>query len=248
MFMKKQSALQAWNMLVLSLPKGIAAFVIAVVGLSVSLPLSVFLIGVPLLAATLVLCRMIMAGEVRDVTAWLLGREHPSVSAPSESGQAAGEQQGWRSWLLSVLKDGRSYRGILFGIMQLPISIAAFTFAIVLPVTTFALLLSPIAYEVGMQAFDFNLFSSEWGLLDRLLDWDLTSAQRSWISCGVGVLLTLLLPLFLKGLGRWYAAWILSVSGPEPAQHPAPEPGRGTPHFVETISGAELSTLSKLTS
>lgn len=246
MYMKKQNALQAWNMLVLSLPKGIAAFVIAVVGLSVSLPLSVFLIGVPLLAATLVLCRTIMAGEVRDVTAWLLGREHPSVSAPS--GTAAGEQQGWRSWLLSVLKDGKSYRGILFGIMQLPISIAAFTFAIVLPVTAFALLLSPIAYEVSLQLFDFNLFSSEWGLLDRLLDLDLTSAQRSWIACGVGVLFTLLLPLFLKGLGRWYAAWILSVSGPEPVHHPTLEPERDTPHFVETLSGAELSTLSKLTS
>nr|MBC9200028.1 sensor domain-containing protein [Paenibacillus sp. PL91] len=219
-FMRKPSALQAWKMLVLSLPKGIAAFVIAVAGLSVSLPLSVFLIGVPLLAGTLVLCRTIMVGELRYASAWLQGKEHTAVSAPPDP--TAGEQQGWRSWLMSVLKDGRSYRGILFGIIQLPIGIAAFTFAIVLPITAFAVLLSPIAYEVSMRLFDFNLFSSTWGL-DRLLDWNLTPAQRSWIAGGVGVVFALLLPLLLKGLGRWYVAWILSVSGPEPVRRSNPE-------------------------
>ncbi|MDQ0063029.1 sensor domain-containing protein [Paenibacillus harenae] len=219
--MKKPSALQAWKMLVLSLPKGVAAFVIIVAGLSVSIPLSVFLIGVPLLAGTLVLCRTIMVGEANIAAAWLQGQESPAASAPPSS--ASGEQQGWRSWLLSVLKDGRSYRGILFGIMQLPICIAAFTFAIVLPVTAFAALLSPVAYEVSMRLFDFNLFSSEWGL-DRLLDWSLTPAQRSWIACGVGAVFAMLLPLLLKGLGRWYTAWILGVAGPEPVRRqPNPE-------------------------
>jgi hypothetical protein len=266
MFMKKQSALQAWKMLVLSFPKGIAAFVVIVAGLSVSLPLSVFLIGVPLLAATLAMSRSIMTQEAKYVTAWLQGREHPAGSAPPSP--AAGVQQGWRSWLLSVLKDGRSYRGILFGIMQLPISIAVFTFAIVLPVTAFAVLLSPAAYEVSMRLFDFNLFSNEWGL-DRLLDWDLTSAQRSWIACGVGLVFTLLLPLFLKGIGRWYAVWIMSVSGPEPVHQPNPEGAykggniafatetqeggsilqseQSVPTFSETLRGVDLSALSKLT-
>ncbi|MBB3153789.1 hypothetical protein FHS16_003864 [Paenibacillus endophyticus] len=218
--MKKQSALQAWKMLILSLPKGIAAFIIIVVGLSVSLPLSVFLVGVPLLAATLTLCKSIMVGESNLAAVWLQGQKHSPDTAPQIL--AAGEQQGWRSWLKSVLKDGRSYRGILFGIMQLPICIAAFTVAIVLPVTAFAVMLSPVAYEVSMRLFEFNLFSSEWGL-DQLFDWSLTAAQRSWISGGVGVIFVLLLPLLLKGLGRWYAAWILSVAGPEPARRPSTE-------------------------
>ncbi|MDQ6420432.1 sensor domain-containing protein [Paenibacillus sp. LHD-117] len=218
--MREPSALQAWKMLVLSLPKGIAAFVVAVAGLSASLPLSVFLIGIPLLAATLVLCRSIMVREARFAAAWLQGKEQPADSAPPDP--TAGEQQGWRSWLLSVLKDGRSYRSILFGILQLPIGIAAFTFAIVLPITAFAVLLSPIAYEVSMRLFDFDLFSSAWGL-DRLLDWNLTSAQRSWIAGGVGLVFVLLLTPLLKGLGRWYAAWILSVSGPEPVRSPNSE-------------------------
>lgn len=218
--MKKQSALQAWKMLVLSLPKGIAAFIVIVVGLSVSLPLSVFLVGVPLLAATLTLCKTIMVGESNQAAVWLQGQKPPADSAPPAL--ADGEQKGWRSWLKSVLMDGRSYRGILFGIIQLPICIAAFTVAIVLPATAFAVLLSPVAYEVSMRLFDFNLFSSEWGL-DQLFDWSLTAAQRSWISGGVGVILVLLLPLLLKGLGRWYAAWVLGVAGPEPARRPSPE-------------------------
>ncbi|RIX51389.1 hypothetical protein D3P08_15830 [Paenibacillus nanensis] len=259
-FMKKQSALQSWKMLILSLPKGIAAFVILVAGLSVSLPLSVFLIGVPLLAATLAACRAIMVGEGRYATAWFQGKEKAAVTAPQ--GTAPGEQRGWRPWLLSVLKDGKSYRGILFGIMQLPIGIAAFTFAIVLPVTAFAVLLSPAAYEVSMRLFDFNLFSHKWGL-DLLFDLDLTSAQRSWIAGGVGLVFTLLLPLMLKGLGRWYAAWVMSVSGPEPVHRPNPEgtygggsyaipmeaheiaatqSGRLVPSFGETIGAADLPT------
>ncbi|WP_138751324.1 sensor domain-containing protein [Paenibacillus sinopodophylli] len=215
--MKKKSALQAWKMLILSLPKGIMAFVVIVVGLSVSLPLSVFLIGVPLLAATLSLSKTLMVGESKIATRWILGQKHPADSDLIRPTDA--EQQGWRSWLLSVLKDGRSYRGILFGIIQLPISIAAFTVAIVLPVTAFAVLLSPVAYEVSMRMFDFNLFSSEWELgLSYLFDWSLTSAQRSWIAGGVGLVFVLLLPLVLKRLGLLYAAWILSVAGPEPVR------------------------------
>lgn len=223
MFMRKPSALLAWRMLFLSLPKGIAAFVIVVAGLSVSLPLSVFLIGLPLLAGMLVMSRGIMMGEVNTVTAWLQGKEYPDrTENRAQAGQNGGEQQGWRAWLASVLKDGRSYRGILFGILQLPIGIAAFTFAIVLPATALAVTLSPAAYEVSMRLFEFDLFENTWGL-DRLTEWELTSAQRSWIAGGVGLLFTLLLPLMFKGLGRLYAAWILSVAGPEPVSRPVPQ-------------------------
>lgn len=225
--MKKQSALEAWRILILSLPKGIAAFVVAVAGLSVSLPLSVFLIGLPLLAATLVLCRQIMAGEAMQVKAWLQGAKPSSVSP----GPAAEDRQGWRTWLLSVFREGRSYRGILFGIFQLPVGIAAFTIAVVLPVTAFAVLLSPAAYEVSMRLFDFNLFTHEWGL-NRLFDWSLTPQQRSWIAGGAGLLFTLLLSPLLKGFCRWYAAWILSVSGPEPERRSGP---------VGAYTGGELA-------
>ncbi len=234
--MRKTSALEAWRILVLSLPKGIGAFVVAVVGLSVSLPLSVFLVGIPLLAATLVLCRTIMIGEAGTVVSWLQGKGH--ADAATHAGPIAGEQQGWRSWLGSVMKDGRSYRGILFGLFQLPVGIAAFTFATVLPITAFAVLLSPVAYEVSMRLFDFDLFSNTWGL-DQLFAWELTSAQRSWIAGGVGLVFALLQPPLLKGLGRLYAAWILSVSGPEPVSRPAQEETFRARAFVNALKNDE---------
>lgn len=39
-----------------------------------------------------------------------------------------------------------------------------------------------------------------------------TSDERSWILCGLGFALLLILPLLLTGLGRVYAAWISTVS------------------------------------
>ncbi len=202
-------------MLILSLPKGIAAFVVIVAGLAISLPLSAVLIGIPLLAFTLMLSRTIMLGEGDRVAAWLQGRklsEHANVTQSSSSS----EHQSWRSWLASIMKDGQSYRGILFGLLQLPISVLMFTFAIVLPVTALAVLLSPAAYEVSMRLFAFDLFADDWRL-NHLFNWSLTSAERSWIAGGVGLVFTVLVPFMLKGLGRWYSAWIVSIAGHEPA-------------------------------
>jgi hypothetical protein len=131
------------------------------------------------------------------------------------------------------------------------------------PVTVLAVLLSPLAYEVSMRMFDFDLFASTWGL-DQLFDWSLTSAHRSWIAGGVGVVFALLLPLIFRGLGHLYAAWILSVAGPEPV-HASNEEAtygsgkfgfamekhesgpfqaeRGVSSFAERIGDADLSVL-----
>ncbi|WP_128654923.1 sensor domain-containing protein [Paenibacillus sp. 598K] len=222
--MRKPSALLAWKMLVLALPKGIGALVIVVVGLAAGLPLTIVLIGVPLLAGMLSLARKMMVDEARLAEGWLQGKEYPAL--PEET--AAPSQQGWKTWVLSVLKDRRSYRAIGFGFLELPIGILAFTMAIVLPVVAFSVLLSPLAYEVSMRWFEFNLFPDSWGL-NQLGDWSLTSAHRSWIAGGVGVILTLLLPLMLRGLGRWYAAWVRAIAGPEPVREATPEEAYTSP-------------------
>jgi hypothetical protein len=214
MNMRKPSALLAWKMLITALPKGIGAFIVIIAGLSASLPLSIVLIGIPLLGGTLALGRKILMNEATYVEGWLAGKEYPAAAAEQPLPEA---QQGWKHWLRSVLKDSRSYRAILFSILQLPVGIATFTLALVLPIVAFSVLLSPLAYEASMQWFEFNLFANTWGL-DRLVDWPLTAAHRSWIAGGVGAILTLLLPLMLRGLGTLYAAWILTVAGPEPSQ------------------------------
>ncbi len=214
----KPSAVVAWKMLLLSLPKGIASFVTAVAGLAVSLPLSVFVIGLPLLAETLVLCSHMMSAERWRVERWLQGRsgdETPGAEAkPAKPGW-----QGWRA-LLAVLGQTRSYRGALYALLQLPIGIAAFTLAVVLPVTSWAVMLSPLAYQIGSRFFSFELFSDGWVMNGILPAW--TGYERSWAAAGLGAVLVLLMPAVLRALGRLYAAWILGLAGPA-ASPAAPE-------------------------
>ena len=208
---KKPSASKAWKMLLLSLPKGIAVFVTVVAGLSVSLPLSVFLIGLPLLAETLVLCGRMMASERVKAESWSKGEA--SLQAADRASDPS--QQTWKGWraLLAVLGKGRSYRGLLYGLLQLPIGIAAFTLAIVLPVTAWAVLLSPLAYQISIRMYDFNLFAADsvpWMWLP-----DLSPFERSWVAAGVGAVLVLLMPAILRALGRLYAAAVRAIAGPE---------------------------------
>jgi hypothetical protein len=222
--MKKQSAFEAWKMLILSLPKGIAAFVIAVAGLSVSLPLSVFLIGLPLLAAVLILCRRMLDSEKGLVDAWLKGERPADNEGRTADSTAA--SSGWKG-LLSVFGSGRAYRSLFYSISQLPVGIASFTIAVVLPVTAFGVMLSPLAYWVSDRFFQFDLFQNGWSVNELFPQLTVTSYQLSWIYGGVGALLVLLLPIVLRTLGRFYAVWIQGIAGPEPQ------------HVVQQAAGSE---------
>ncbi len=212
--MKKQSAFEAWKMLILSLPKGIAAFVIAVAGISVSLPLSVFLIGLPLLAAVLILCRRMLESEKKLVDAWLIG-EKPTEAGGAAAADPASASSGWKG-LLSVLGSARAYRSLFYSISQLPVGIASFTIAVVLPATAFGIMLSPLTYWVSDRFFQFDLFQTGWSVNGLFPQLTVTSYQLSWIYGGVGALLVLLLPVVLRTLGRFYAVWIQGIAGPEP--------------------------------
>lgn len=204
--MKKQSASGAWAMLVMSLPKGIASFVIAVAGVCVSLPLILLWVGLPLLTATLAACQWMMGKEQQYVGAWI-GEGHIQ---PQNSGQQ--RIAGWNGLRLlgDLLGQGRTYRGLTYSLAQLPVGVAGFTTAIVLTATTFACLVSPLAYKVSMSLFDFDLFESDSVLV--LFFPDLTSYGRSWLACVIGVVLLILLPFLLRITGRWYASWVQLIS------------------------------------
>lgn len=216
---KKQSAAKAWKMLILSLPKGIAAFVTVVVGLSVSLPLSVFLIGLPLLAQTFILLSRMMGAERVYADSWKNG-----INPDGGEGAGTPEANRWSGWkaLLSVLGQGRSYRGIAYGLIQFPVGIASFTLAIVLPVTAWAVMLSPLAQMVSMRWFSFDLFAYDSGV--QWLLPELSSSDLSWIYAGVGALLVLLMPMLLRMLGRMYAGLIIGIAGPAETLRPESVP------------------------
>ncbi|MEO3945277.1 sensor domain-containing protein [Gorillibacterium sp. CAU 1737] len=204
--MNKPSILQSWQLLLMSLPKGIITFVIAITGICLSLPLIIVWVGIPILAATLASCSWMMRKESSAVNNWLRGQApQPDSAEPSVPLQGGG----WRS-LLSLLKQGQSYRGIVYSIAQLPIGIAGFTLAVVLPATAFAVLLSPLAYWVSDRFFSFDLFAMDSDL--AFLFPDLSSYTRSWIAAGIGLILVLLLPLLLRALGRLYASWVQLIA------------------------------------
>ncbi|WP_238652405.1 sensor domain-containing protein [Paenibacillus piscarius] len=206
--MIKQS-IQAWKILMLSLPKGIIAFVIAVTGLCASLPLIIVWVGLPLLALTLAWCRSLLSSEERIVTAWSEGPRGNAQSADMVHSPAF-RWEGLRT-LGQLLRDGASYRGILYSLLQLPAGIAGFTLALVLPLTAFSALLSPLAQGISSSVFSYDL-----NLLDPEFFFFLSGVspdERAWILCGLGFVLLLILPLLLVGIGRVYAAWISKVAG-----------------------------------
>ncbi|OKQ00055.1 sensor domain-containing protein [Paenibacillus sp. P46E] len=204
--MKKQSFMKSWSLLMKSLPKGIIAFVIAVTGICVSLPLIILWIGLPLLAATLAACRRMMVQEELVVDHWIRG-DHQQ---PEHTGDPAPLRTDGPRSLFTLLSQGTTYRGLIYSVAQLPIGILGFTLAIVLPATAFGILLSPLAYLVSDRLFSFDLFASDTTPL--LFLYDLSSFERSLIAAGIGLVLTLLLPLIFRKLGQLYAAWVHTVS------------------------------------
>lgn len=204
--MKKQSAVKAWAMLVMSLPKGIMAFVIAVVGLSVSLPLVILWVGLPMLAVTFTACCRLMNNEQQVVEAWL---QEDSQKHSAADKQISIHWNGCRS-LWSLLGQGRTYLGILYSLMQLPLGIVGFTLAIVLPVTAYSVMLSPLAYKVSSKFFAFDLFASDWGL--HPLVPEMTSYERSWVAGVVGLVLVFVLPFLLRKIGLLYASFIQAIA------------------------------------
>lgn len=202
-------ALVSWKMLVGSLPRGIVAFVVAVAGLCVGLPLAVFGIGLPVLAGMLLVCGKIMGTDRRLVADWESGE---SAKAAREEGATGNEAWpgSWREWL-RVLRDARNYRGLVYGIGQFPVSILAFTLAVLVPAVGIALLLSPLAQWASVQWFSFDLFQK-----DAVMHWlfpEWTSMQRAWFNAGLGAIIGFGIPFLFRKMGEAYAAWIRLAAG-----------------------------------
>jgi hypothetical protein len=244
--MKKQSALQAWIIMLLSLPRGIIAFIVAITGICVSIPLMIVWIGFPLLDMTLRICRWLLGEEERQVNQWLQnesnthqphhqqaqqGQPNPQISYSyeladqvhtepyneqySEPYSEIKDQSTSYKWqgfgrLWSMLQDRRSYQGLLYCILQLPVGIINFTFALVFPLTFIAVMLSPIANYFSLQYFSFDLFASP-SLFMYLLP-TMTAFEHSLIVGAVGIVLVLLIPTMLRAFGRVYTTWIKVIA------------------------------------
>ena len=129
---------RVWNetlYLLLDLPVGIAGFTAVVTALAVALSLSITLVGIPLLTATLVLARYAGRAERARARA-LLGYE---LAAP----RPLPRERTVLTRLFAPIRNGAAWRATTYFALMLPVGIATFTVAVTWWATSLALLTSP---------------------------------------------------------------------------------------------------------
>ena len=185
--------------LLMDLPIGIATFTFAVTFLSMSGGLVVTLIGIPLLAATILAGRLI-AGLERQRSLIFLGEEYPKPSQFNFKDPSL-------KTLWAALRDVQGWKGLLYAVVALPLGIFNFTFAVTIWTIalsfTFSLLALPFVPHNGMQMIHFQASNHHW----NHIPWHNLSG---WSQFGISVGLTLL-GVFLLGLTTRVIALLTKV-------------------------------------
>jgi signal transduction histidine kinase len=189
--------------LLLDLPFGILWFTCAVTFISVSAGVSVTVVGLPLLMATVAFGRVIASSE-RGRCAALLGTSLPSYPRRPRTGS------GWAS-VKRRLGDGAGWRGLAYGMIMLPWGIIAFTLTVVvwsvslgmatLPAYAWAI---PDNDEGGVGHFGSYVLRG-WGYVGYLA-----------LVAVVGLLFLALAPRIVRGLAAVDRALIRSMLSPNP--------------------------------
>lgn len=125
--------------LLLSLGTGIFAFTFTVTGISLSLGLAILVIGLPVLILFLAGSRLLAVGEVFLLKA-LVADAALSTPALLPSGS------GWPARLRNLAGDPRTWTGLLYFLLRLPVGIAGFTLMTVLLAVGLGLLTVPLAH------------------------------------------------------------------------------------------------------
>jgi signal transduction histidine kinase len=123
--------------LLLGLPFGIAWFTTVVVGLSVSAGLLVTFLGLPLLVLTVGFGRVVGVIERARVRRFL-DTSLPAFASPVVSG-------GFWVRMAGRLRDSGGWRGLLYGVLALPLGIISFTLVVTLWSVALAAAAFPIA-------------------------------------------------------------------------------------------------------
>ncbi|MGJ4729798.1 sensor domain-containing protein [Luteimonas sp. SDU101] len=173
--------------MLLSLATGIFFFTWVVAGFSVSLGLSITIIGVPLLILFFGSVRVLSLVEGRIVEV-MLGERMPRRPLYTARGRSLWQRIG------DMFTDPRTWSTLLYLVMMLPLGVVYFTVAVSLLATSLSLVLSPLALlpGVGTSIWLFNL--------DLVEDapWMLP------LLCVFGVLLLFVTLHLARGLGRMH--------------------------------------------
>ncbi|WP_069171219.1 sensor histidine kinase [Streptomyces griseus] len=190
--------------LLLSLPIGVVLFGFAVTMVSLGLGLLITFLGIPVLAAALVMCRGFGVME-RGRARGLLKLE---VANPAP---VRGRTGGLMSWVGAVLKSGVSWRHLLYALLHLPWAVFAFSVSLTFWAYGWAAFTYPLwqwvfpAY-VGVGGIQLYGDSTHQVYLDSSLDLTLTSA--------LGLVVVVVTPWIIRGLASVDRLMVLGLLGP----------------------------------
>jgi hypothetical protein len=157
--------------LVVSMPVGVAAFSLAVTGVSLAAGLAITLVGIPVLLLTLLACRGVAELE-RLRAAPILGARIPRSERPWR-------QAGAWATTKAIVRDPAAWRDLAWSLLLLPIGTATFSVAVAAWSTSLGLLTSPLWYWALPDGGDDTI---------ALLD----STSPGWTALRVGIGLVLI--------------------------------------------------------
>ncbi len=128
--------------MLLSLATGIFYFTWAVTGLSLSLGLSLLIIGLPFIVLFFGSVRVLSVVEGRIVEA-MLGERMPRRPLYTEKGQP------WLTRITGMFTDPRSWSTILYMLLMLPLGIVYFTTCVTALSLSFGFIAAPFAWLLG---------------------------------------------------------------------------------------------------
>ncbi|TWG94002.1 putative membrane protein [Luteimonas sp. J16] len=179
----------------LALATGIFYFVWVVTGLSVSLGLSVTIIGIPLLILFFGSVRVLSLVEGRIVEV-MLGERMPRRPLYTARGRTLMQRIG------DMFTDVRTWSTILYMLLMLPLGIAYFTLVVTLVATSLASIATPLLVWTGVA--DAGIDVNGWQLL--YIDGDTVSTSIPALALPLllvgGVLLLFATMHVARGIGR----------------------------------------------
>ncbi|MFJ3087841.1 sensor histidine kinase [Streptomyces sp. NPDC086838] len=190
--------------LLLSLPISIVLFTFAITMVSLGAGLLVTFIGIPVLAAGLVMCRGF--GMLERTRARALLRVDVADPAP-----VRGRKGGLMSWIGAVLKSGVSWRHLLYALMHFPWAVFAFCVSLTLQAWGWAALTYPLWHwavpsHAGVSGIQLYGDTQHEVYLDSGTDLALTA--------GLGLGIVLLSPWVIRGLATVDRLMVTGLLGP----------------------------------
>lgn len=170
-----------------AMPLGIFYFTWAVTGISLSLGLSILIIGIPFAVLFMGTVYALSLVEGRLVEG-LLGERMPRRP------QYDAREGGFFARIKTILTDPRSWATLLYMLLMLPLGILYFTVAVTMISTSLGLMFAPIAWLLGLP-YGISVDGEHW----------VPVGLSAPLSCALGVVLFFLTLHLARVVGRFHA-------------------------------------------